>query len=131
MRLALLSSPADPSACAVSPGSARSLTNAIRLPSGLHAGEDSPPICVRGRSPPAAVQIHRSCRNELFFQSRVSVPMTADDASGDRAVDVMNVVLKYSSSVMGGWLDWITATEHDSAAIADAMHREWGRIRAI
>src|ERR1700733_1018924 len=93
------------SAEASSPRIARSERNAIHFPSGLHSASSSPPECVNGRSPACAVQSHRSWRYTLFFQSGVSVAITAEDPSGEIFASEMSVVLRYSSSVIVGLAD--------------------------
>src|SRR6185437_15692496 len=130
MRLAVLSSFAVPSSFASSPGSARSLTKATHFPSGLQVGESSLPMWVSGRRPVAADQIHRSWRKELFFQSGVSVAITAEEPSGESAVASMLVVLKYSSRVMGGLPAWAAAQQGRAASVR-ARHKAGERIRAI
>src|ERR1019366_3043632 len=94
-----------PSASAGSPGKARSLTNAIHLPSGLHCGFSSLPEWVSGRSPAVAVQSHRSCRKVLAFQSGVLVPITAAEPSGETRAAVISVVFRNSSKAIAGLED--------------------------
>ena len=93
----------SPSSSVSSPGSGRSLSKAIHLPSGLHCGFSSLPPWVSGRSPVPAVQYHRSCRYSLCFQSETSVAMTAAFPSGERRASLMSVVFRYSSSVIRGF----------------------------
>src|SRR5215469_2314935 len=132
IRVAFASSPAAPSVPACSPGSARSLAKAIHLPSGLHAGELSVPMCVSGRRPPPAVQSQRSCRKIEFFQSGVSVPIAAAWPSGERAVEVMSVVLKNSSSEIAGFADWAKAALlYSTVATANTLQVLLENIRAI
>jgi hypothetical protein len=58
----------------------------------------------------------------LFFQSGVSVPITAAAPSGEMRASVIAVEFKYSSKLIGGFAD---------CAEERAVRRQTGRTRAI